>query len=112
MAVMKQLGQTKDGTGDTWTQLYQVGANKVAMGMILFVCNVTDTADDFSISHDNDGTTHTDATALYLKCAIAANSTQKIYLPPINNSSGAIAIKSTTANAVTFTLYGTEETLA
>ena len=108
MATQGQLGQVADSVGDTPTTLYTLAANTRATGLIITVTNVTASDDDFRITQDDNGTVGTIVAALYWDVAIAANTTVRLSVGPMDTATGTIRVSSSTADAVTFTLHGVE----
>jgi hypothetical protein len=111
MAV-KQLGQTRPPTLDTFVSIYSPGSNIEASGMVLTIANVTGTDSTYRICQDDDGTTYDESTALAWDVPILADSVQRISIGPMNDSSGNLAVASDLGNANTFTLHGTERLFA
>lgn len=77
----------------------------------IVVCNTTASLVDFSIYHDDDGSTFDQSTALYYETTIEANTSERISARTINagisiKKGGQIAVQSSTASALTFTGYG------
>ncbi len=77
----------------------------------IVICNTTGTAATYRIFHDDDGSTFDQSTALYYDASIAANSTLRITADTINSGisikkGGQLAVRSSTASALTFTGYG------
>lgn len=78
---------------------------------LIMVCNTTSTDRTFSIYHDDDGTTFDDTTAIYRSQLVSANTTFVIELPYAGAGisiapGGSLAVQSSLASAITFTLYG------
>jgi hypothetical protein len=78
---------------------------------LITVCNTTGTAAAFSIYHDDDGTTYDDSTALYRAVSVAANTTVRIEFQHAGggislSDTGNLAVRTDTASALTFTVYG------
>jgi len=106
----KQLGQSRPGDTDA-VSAYSPGSNTTAIITHIFVCNTTANTPTYRIFVDDDGTTYDQTTALYYDVATTANSTQRIpCFIAMNNSSGNIAVRTSAANELTFTLFGTEIT--
>ncbi len=110
MAVTKILGQAKGTTGEV--QIYQPAAGIHATNLIMIVCNVDAAASHFTIWMGATGAISDDGEALYHEVVIAANTTVRLPLPPLINSSGEIGVACEVANDCTFTLYGTEIAVA
>lgn len=78
----------------------------------IFVTNVGTTNAKFSIYLDADGTTYTQATALYYQQNINVGTTVEIWMEngiPIT-SSGNLAVQTDTADVITFSVYGRDRT--
>ncbi len=81
---------------------------------LIVVCNTTASAAEFSVYHDDDGSTFTQATALHYAQTIGANET--LYLGSeyagagmTIKPDGQLGVQTNTANALTFTVYGVTE---
>ena len=77
----------------------------------IVVCNTTGTAAAMSIYHDDDGSTFDATSALYESTSIAANESVEIKAESIGGglmvaADGQIGVKTGTASALTFTIYG------
>jgi len=106
----KQLGQARPA-GTSPVSIYSPGAGVTAIIKNITICNSTGVKTQFSIYHDDDGTTYDQTTALFFTVDIERNST--ITLPAfmaMNDASGNLAIQTATANALTFSVYGAEVT--
>jgi hypothetical protein len=109
---LKQLGQTRPPTLDTFVSIYSPGSNIEASSLVLTIANVTGTDSTYRICQDDDGTTYDQSTALAWDVAIAANTVARINVGPMNNSAGNLAVASDLGNANTFTLHGVERLFA
>lgn len=104
----KQLGQLRPAN-TTAASLYSPGTNVTAIRMSIVICNTSSSNVKFRVFHDDDGTTYDETTALFFDPIIKANRTVEVDgFKAANNSSGNIAVRTDTANALTFTLYGAE----
>lgn len=75
----------------------------------ILVCNQGGITPKFRIFLDNDGTTYDETTALYWDIALDADQTVEIDGPLyMANSSGNLAVRTDTADDVTFTVFGRE----
>lgn len=76
---------------------------------LIVICNVSSDTAGASIYHDADGSTYDESTAIFFNASVPAN-TVVHYEPeePIANvdANGNLAVKSGTASALTFTVYG------
>ena len=110
MATMthKQLGQLRPAN-TTAASLYSPGASTQAIIKNIVVCNQTANNETFRIFHDDNGTTYDETTALFFDVAIVANTTVSIDSAVLmNDSTGNLAVRTSTASALTFTAYGAE----
>ena len=105
----KQLGQARPGDTNNAT-LYSPPTNVLTTNITkVFVCNTTGNTPSYRIFIDDNGTTGDQTTALYYDNAMAANTTEIIELDmPMNDGSGALIVRSSAANEITFTAYGVE----
>ena len=108
---MKQLGQLAP-VNDTAASLYSPPSGAESVIREFLVCNTTSSEVTYSIFNDDDGTTYTNVTALYFNIKIPGNHTHEYTEKSIvlNNSNGNFAVKTETANALTFTAWGQEIT--
>lgn len=104
----KILGQATPADTNA-ASIYSPNDSVIGIVRNIFVCNTTAGALSFRIFVDNDGTTYDTTTALYYDVSIAANTTTKLdVFIPLNNSSGNLAVRSSSANNLTFTAFGVE----
>jgi hypothetical protein len=80
----------------------------------IVVCNTTAVNESYSIYHHDTGTTYDQTTALFYTTSVPAYTTVMIDSPAGGvgitvKSGGAIGVKTSTANALTFSLYGVTE---
>jgi len=109
----KQLGQVRAITAGTPVSIYSPASGVQASGLRLTICNQTATACFYRVFQDDNGTTYDETTALYYGASgsehdLAANTTVRLNIGPMNNSSGNLAVDVETTNALTFTLHGNE----
>ena len=106
----KQLGQLRPAN-TTAASIYSPGAGVTAIIRNITVTNLTGLAVEFSIFHDDDGTTYDETTALFFTVRIEKNQTiQLTAYAAMSNSAGNLAVKTETASALNFTVYGAEAT--
>lgn len=106
----KQLGQLRPAN-TTAASLYSPATNKTAVRLSLVICNTSSSEAKFRVFHDDDGTTYDETTALFFDAPIEANQTLEIDgFKAMNDSAGNFAVRTNTASAITFTLYGAEIT--
>jgi len=104
----KQLGQLRP-SNTTVTSIYSPAAGVTGIIKTVYVCNTTIGIVTFQICVDDNGTTYDESTALFWDVTIAANTTLELdTFIPLSNSAGNIAVRSSLANAITFTLFGAE----
>lgn len=78
----------------------------------IMLCNTSGSAATFRLFFDADGTTYDETTALYWDTTLAANSTLIIDLNHglyLDKSTGNLAYRSSVANAITISVWGTRE---
>ena len=108
--IPQQLGQSRP-TNTTAVSIYSPSPGERAEILQIVVCNSTATAATFRIFHDDDGTTYDETTALYWNRNVNANDTLRIWPQwrpgfAMRNPDGNLAVRSGTASALTFTVYG------
>lgn len=102
----KQLGQLAPADTNA-ASLFSPSVRTVVRQII--VCNTTAVAATFRIFIDNDGTTYSVATALFYDVTINGNTTVSINgYYPMDDANGNLAVRTGTANALTFTAFGAE----
>jgi hypothetical protein len=106
--VGKQLNQLRPANTNA-VSIHSPTANTHTHVTTITVCNTTAGGAKFRIFLDDDGTTYDQTTALYYDITLAANSTQTFeFQKPIfmNDSNGNLAVRTDTASALTFTVWG------
>lgn len=105
-----QLGQSRPAN-TTAVSAYSPGVDTEAVVHNVIVCNTSGSVAKFRLFLDLDGTTYDEGTALAWDEAVAADSTYIFEVKlTMNNSAGNLAVRTDTANALTFTLNGEEFT--
>jgi hypothetical protein len=106
----KQLFQSRIN-GTSLTSVYSPPDSTTVIVKHVVIANTTAAGATFQLCIDDDGTTYSEATALYWTVTIPANSTLMIdcYIC-MNNTLGNIAFQNATANALTITGFGVEIT--
>ena len=104
----QQLGQLAPADTNAASLYAPPSAYRVLITQIT-ICNTTGTAADYSIFHDETGTTYDATTALTFAESLAANTS--IYLVGLEiwldgANAGNIGVQSGTNDALTFTCYG------
>lgn len=104
----KQFGQLRPAN-TTAVSIYSPGANITGIVKNIVIANTTATAETFRIFLDDNGATYDQTTSLFYDVAIDANSTIQLdVFYPMNDSTGNLAIRTSTASALTFTVFGSE----
>lgn len=104
----RQLGQSRPAN-TTAASLYSPADGVQTTVRTIVVCNTSSAAADYRIFHDDDGTTYDETTALFWDITLPANTTESIELNiEMADPDGNLAIRTDTANALTFTAYGDE----
>lgn len=103
-----QLGQSRPA--DTVAvSLYSPADGIVAIIKQIIVCNTSAGSAKYRVCHDEDGTTYDETTALLWNIPLATETADIldtcIYMA---NSSGNLAVRTDTTEAVTFSCYGEE----
>ena len=107
-ATTRQLAQVRPANTNN-TDAYSPADGVTTEVETIIVCNHTGASINYRIFHDEDGTTYTQATALYFDVPLAANTTAEITFPIyMNDPAGFIGVRSSTGDGLTFTLYGKE----
>ncbi len=106
----KILGQLRP-SNTTATSVYSPPVNTIGIIKSITICNTTGSAVTFRVFLDDDGTTYDESTALFYDVTINANETiTDVAFRGMNNSSGNLAVRTSSANALTFTVAGAEVT--
>lgn len=108
MSIFKQLGQAVDSVGNTATEIYSPSMGIRAQFIELECSNVTGSDATVRVYQDADGESYTAATALYYDYPVGADSTVNLEIGPMANPLSRLAVSSSVASAVTFTLHGQE----
>ena len=105
----KQLAQLRPADTNA-ASLYSPPDNVTAELTRLVICNTTANTPSYRVFHDEDGTTYDQTTALFYDEPMVANTTQIIDLTGIGmrGTAGNLAVRTSAANEITFTLYGVE----
>lgn len=104
-----QLGQLRPAN-TTAASLYTLPANTRTKVESIIICNQSGGAVTFRLFHDVDGTTYDATTALLYDIVLDSDTT--VSFDPANlwleNTSGNIAVRTSSNSAITFTMYGQE----
>lgn len=112
MAIVgSQLGQLRPAN-TTAASVYSPAAATETQITTVVVCNTSGAAATFRIFQDDNGTTYDETTALYWDVTIAANDSVtftdlKLFM---NDSTGNLGVRTSVADALTFTVSGLEKT--
>ena len=107
---LKQLGQLTPAN-TTAASLYSPGASTQTLIKSIVVCNTGNTANKYRIFHDDNGTTYDESTALFWDIQLNKESSDILELNiAMNDSTGNLAVRTDSANDLTFTCYGAEIT--
>jgi hypothetical protein len=108
--VSKELGQLRPAN-TTAASIYSPTNNVQTNIETIVIANTTTTAATFRLFLDHDSTTYDETTALAWDVSLAGNSFLIVEGPiRMNNANGNLAVRTGTANALTFTVYGMEST--
>jgi len=106
----KQLGQTRPAS-TTAASVYSPAASTQAIIKTIVIAETLGGAAAYSVFFDDDGTTYDETTAIAFGVAIAANTTVTLSgFYAMNDSTGNLAVKTDTNDALTFTVFGAEIT--
>ncbi len=110
----KQLGQALPANTNV-VSIYSPGTDVVTRIYCIVVTEVAGNTPTFRIFHDEDGTTYTSATALYFNMPMVVATPQILTFGDgdndglwMNNSSGNLAVRTSAASEINFTVYGEE----
>lgn len=105
----KQLGQARPADANA-VSIYSPGAGVSTRIGSIAICNNTGSVAKFRIFLDDDGTDYDESTALYYDFSLAGNTTLMLNDLALfmNNSAGNLAVRTDTADALTFTVFGIE----
>lgn len=110
MIVEKVLGQIRPSDTNP-VSLYSPGANKSIIIKSVYVCNTSGIAATFRIFLDDNGTTYDESTALFWDTSIGPDTTVELdTFISMNDQTGNLGVRSSNANALTFTAFGAEIT--
>lgn len=105
---IKQLGQVRPADTNP-VSLYSPGTGVSARLDPVWVCNTTGTAAKCRVFVDHNGTDYDQSTAKEYDLNIAGNTALPVGGPnKMNNSAGNLAVRTDTANALTFSVDGIE----
>lgn len=100
------IGQLRP-SNTTAAAAYTKPVKKIPLVSSIFIANTTTASAKYSIYLDADGTTYNESTALFFNVELLANSTALVeFKGSIIIDGGSIGVKTDTANALTFTIFG------
>ena len=105
-----QIAQSRP-SGTSATSVYTASMRTEITRIV--VANTTGSAANYSLYHDDDGSTFDQTTALYYTVSLAANTSVELIGAAAGlfvSKSGQIAVQTGTGSALTFTIYGVTET--
>lgn len=104
----KQLGQLRPADTNA-ASIYAPANGVTAVIKNIVVCNTTSSSVTFRIFHDDEGSTYDESTALVFDCTLLPNETKSFDgFKASATFGGNIGVRSSTGNAINFTLYGAE----
>lgn len=105
----KQLGQLAPANTTAASIYSPPDASTTGIIKTIVICNTTATSAKFRIFFDDNGTSYVAGTALFYDVPIEANSTVEIdTFLAMSDNTGNLAVRTDTADALTFTVFGAE----
>lgn len=108
---LRQLGQLRPANTTPQT-LYTPADGIIAKNVVVIVCNVSAGNANYSIYHDDNGTTYDQTTALHYGVQLTSGTAAtpvSIDIPiHMDDDTGSIGVQTSVADALTFTAYGEE----
>lgn len=103
------LGQLRPADTNP-ASIYSPVPGRIGVIRHLVVCNTSGVAATYRVFLDDDGTTYNESTAIFWDNAIGANATVLTIAQgwAMRNDAGNLAVRSSAANALTFTVFGVE----
>ena len=106
----KQLGQARENSTNA-VSVYSPAASTTAIIKGIILCNTTTAAATYRVFLDDNGTTYDQSTALFYDAPIGPNETISIdTFLAMSDATGNLAYRSSSANAITITVFGAEIT--
>jgi len=106
----KQLGQARPAN-TTAVSIYSPGASTNTDIKGVHIANTSAGSATFRLFHDDNGTTYDESTALVWDVAVGVGAVVNITtLISMDDATGNLAVRTDTASALTFTVYGAERT--
>jgi hypothetical protein len=108
MITEKQLGQLRPAN-TTAASIYSPSADVPWVAKTVIACNTSAAVAKARVFHDDDGSTYDETTAIVWDMEVNAGESAIIDIFMAGgNASGNVAVRTDTADALTFTLYGAE----
>lgn len=105
---LKQLGQSRP-SGTSAASIYSPASNVDAIIKTIFVTNVSSDIATYRLFHDDNGTTYSQDTAIAYDVELPPGRVDVYDMNIImGDDTGNIAVRTDTANSITFTIYGIE----
>jgi len=102
----QQLGQTRPADTNNHS-IYSPSAGETTVVSTIIICNTSGSAVTYRIFVDDDGSTYDQDTALFYGISLDANTTDILQTHiGMDDSNGNLAVRSSSANALTFTVHG------
>lgn len=108
--IYKQLGQLRPSTTDA-TSIYSPAEGVQTIIKSIVICNTSGSSTSAYIYIDDNGSTYDENTSILWNTSIPANNLPIVFEVCLcmNNQNGNLAVKTNTANALTFTVFGMEK---
>lgn len=104
----KLLGQLRPAN-TTSASVYSPASGVTTIIKCIVACNTSGSSAKYRIFLDDDGTTYDENTAIFWDVYLGADQSEAIDLTLcMNNSAGNLAVRTDTADAITFTIFGLE----
>jgi len=104
----KLIGQARP-TNTTATSLYTVATDITVIVKTIVIANTSGSTAKYRLFHDESGTTYNETTALSWDVEVASGEKEVVNLFVCSNSASAtFGVRTNTASALTFTMYGAE----
>jgi hypothetical protein len=103
---LQQLAQSRPGNTNA-ASVYSPSSGQEILIKSIIISNTTASSAKFRIFHDDDGSTYDETTSLYWDIEVPPNTSANIEMNIMMNvDAGNLAIRTDTASALTFSLYG------
>jgi len=103
---LQQLAQTRPA-GTVAVSALSPGAGEEILVKTIIISNNSGASSDYSIYHDDNGTTYDDTTRLFGPVTVADKESEVVEVNIMaNDATGNIAVQNSVAASLNFTLYG------